>query len=123
MTDQQVALKFPETINPENMRMGESYLLAVRHSSADEFETFGPFTVNERPRRHKNGSVATHFTAHVFMINEIRRLPREEIVLPLSGHSSLYGKKMSLHPYSEEVREYFEKCNKNPTAPECKEAY
>lgn len=123
MADQQVAVKFPETIAPENMRTGEQYLLAVRHSSTSEFETFGPFTVNERPRRHKNGSVATHFTVQAFMVNECRRLPREEIMLPLAGHSSLYGKKMSLHMYSEEVEEYFKNCNKNPASSQCKESY
>lgn len=55
------------------------------------------------------------------MTNERRSRPRGYLVLPLAGHSSLRGKKMSLHVHSEEVAEYFLNCNKQNKSPVCEE--
>lgn len=111
---------FPPTIAPEQMKIGQQYLLAVRQSSM-ETEVFGPFTIMERPRRQGDILKPSHFIVPVFLVNECRRHPREEYLLPISGHSTVLGKKMSLHSYSESVKDYFENCNKNPGSPLCQE--
>lgn len=121
MAEQKKA-KFPETVNPEDMEVGKSYLRAVRHTDTGEFEILGPFRIEGRPRRHKEGLSVVYFKAYVFIETEQQRLPRDEIALPLAGHSSLYGKKMSLHPFTDDVVNYFIHCNKNTTAPECQVA-
>lgn len=121
MTEQSTVTKFPKTISPEKMRAGEQYLLAVRNSSMLHFETIGPFNVNGKAKRYKDGTVVTHFSAQVLMINECRSHPREELMLPLAGHSSIRGKRTSLHVYSEEVEEYFLKQNTLHESCNCKE--
>lgn len=123
MPQQQLAVKFPETINPEHMNIGEQYLLAVYYSDTRKFDTHGPFIIEEKPRRQIKGSTATCFRVQARMIKEEQRLPREELVLPLAGHSSLYGKKMSLHVYTDDTENYFKECNNNPALPQCQCTY
>lgn len=122
MIEQTTATKFPETISPENMCIGKKYLLAIHHSDSSQFQTIGPFTINDRARRHKDGRVSTHYCVQAFMTNERRSRPRGYLVLPLAGHSSIRGKKMSLHVHSEEVAEYFLNRNKQNISHICKEA-
>lgn len=110
MADNTAPQKFPDTIAPQDMRTGKRYLLAIRQNVASPFEIVGPFTINDKPKRHKNGLFATHYKVRARIQGDN---DEHDITLPLAGHASIHSIKMSLHAYSEDVKNYFLCSNKN----------
>lgn len=125
--------KFPNTIFPQDVRIGEEYVIVRRRGLETPFEIIGPFTIVSRARRITERPHKGHFRVEgriapvrngkrTLFLSKLRKLLSRwskkqqkepcavesvNLILPLGGHSTLHEFRYSLHERS--ALQYFEK--------------